>query len=392
MAPKSPKKRPLKVQAKPVRTPQEDREERARRREEERDADEDSSEDETEGGESEDLQLPGVDGLSSEELRKLMSAMEVLSKLTPDARSALNSRPLQTIARVDELSHSEQVTKIATLVDRYVEPCFDRETFDLYRSSKDLCAERPEFWSRLFAGIRPDRSEMLPSVTQYPHCSLIDLRPIKPVGDVETALKAKSKDLAQEELLFKILSKPMVPLHRMIIPALELANMPDLTAEYDDDFDPDIKRALSASSSLLRSFAIHTLALHSDLMHRRKILAMTALGASKHEAEGVRNVLDSYDRAKLKDLAEQRKERAILAGSLKRKAPEGGQRRGKGGGRGRGRNRYRNREGDSSPQHSRGKDSGGEKADYSAEKSSKDGSNKSTSTPKKKPFQRGKGK
>ena len=153
MAPKSPKRRPLKVQAKPVGTPQGDREERARRRGEERDADEDSSEDETEDGESEDLQLPGVDGLSSEELRKLMSAMEVLSKLTPDARSALNSRPLQTVARVDELSHSDQVSKIATLVDRYVEPCFDRETFDLYRSSKDLCAERPEFWSRLFAGI-----------------------------------------------------------------------------------------------------------------------------------------------------------------------------------------------------------------------------------------------
>ena len=48
--------------------------------------------------------------------------------------------------------------------------------------------------------------------------------------------------------------------------------------------------------------------------------------------------------------------------------------------------------GDSSPQQSRGKDSGGEKVDYSAEKSSKDGSNKSTSTPRKKPFQRGKGK
>ena len=61
-------------------------------------------------------------------------------------------------------------------------------------------------------------------MSEYPHCSLIDLRPVKPVGDVEMALKAKSKDLAQEELLFKILSKPMVPLHRMIIPALELAN------------------------------------------------------------------------------------------------------------------------------------------------------------------------
>ena len=124
-------------------------------------------------------------------------------------------------------------------------------------------------------------------MTQYDHCPLIDLQPVKPVGDVETALKAKPRDQAQDDLLFKLLSKPMAPLHRMIIPALELANMPNLTKDYDDDFDPDIKRALWASSSLLRSFANYTLALHSDMMHRRKILAMTALGASKHEAEGV---------------------------------------------------------------------------------------------------------
>ena len=48
MAPKSPKRRPLKVQAKPVVTRREEREERRRRHDEERDADDDSSEDETE--------------------------------------------------------------------------------------------------------------------------------------------------------------------------------------------------------------------------------------------------------------------------------------------------------------------------------------------------------
>ena len=127
------------------------------------------------------------------------------------------------------------------------------------------------------------------------------------------------------------------------------------------------------------------------MMHCRKILALTALGASKHDAEGVKNVLDSWDRAKLKTWAEERKERAILAGSLKRKAPEGGKRK-KGGGRGNNRNRYRNREDDSSPQQSRGEGSGGDKAEHSAEKSSKDGSKKSTSTPRKKSFQRGKDK
>ena len=61
---------------------------------------------------------------------------------------------------------------------------------------------------------------------------------------------------------------------------------------------------------------MHTLALHSDFMHRRRILAKTALGASKQEAEGAKNVLDSWDRAELKTLADQRKERAILAGNL----------------------------------------------------------------------------
>ena len=388
MAPKSPKRSARKVVARSVITP---RDERARRRDDERDADEDDDQDEIEAEATAVLPFQGVDGLTSEEMRRFSDAMQIWSKLTPDARSALNSIPLQAVTRADEITHEDQVNRIASLIDNYIEPCFDRETFDMYRASKNLCDERPEFWARLFAGIRPERPELLPSVTQYEHMRLFDLRPIKARGDVEQALKSKPRDQALDELLFSVLSKPMAPLHRMIIPALELANMPDLTAEYDDDFDPEIKRALSASSSLLRSFALHTLALHSDLMHRRKILALTALGVSKHEAEGGKNVLDSWDRAKLKTWAEEKKERTILAGSLKRKAPEGGRRR-KGGGRGNNRNRYRNREDDSSPQKSRGEGSGGENAEKSAEKGSKDGSKKSTSTPGKKSFRWGKDK
>ena len=119
---------------------------------------------------------------------------------------------------------------------------------------------------------------------------------------------------------------------------------------------------------------------------------MTALGASMHEAEGAKNVLDSRVRAKLKTWAAERKERAILDGSLKRKAPEGGRRR-KGGGRGKDRFNRRDREEGSSPRQSRGESTGGDKAEQSAtKKGSKDGSNKSTSTPGKKMFPRGKGK
>ena len=110
---------------------------------------------------------------------------------------------------------------------------------------------------------------------------------------MEAALKAKPRDQVQNDLLFKLLDEPMRPLHRLIIPALDYVNMPDLTKDYDDDFDRDIKRALNVSSTLPRGFAMYTLALHSDMMHRRKVLAKTALGASKHEAEGAKNILGS---------------------------------------------------------------------------------------------------
>ena len=101
------------------------------------------------------------------------------------------------------------------------------------------------------------------------------------------------------------------------------------------------------------------------------------------------NPSSTRDLADMKAIAAERKKKAILAGNLfKRKVPEGG-RRWKGGGRGNSRNRHRNREDDSSPQQSRGESSGGDKAEQSAEKGAKDRSNKSTSTPRKKPFQRG---
>ena len=105
MAPKSPKRAALAVSAKRAETP---RSERARRRQDERDADEDDDADETEEEEeSEDLHLQGVDGLSTAELRKLKDGMDILNKLTPDAISALASRPLQTVAQVEEMDHGE---------------------------------------------------------------------------------------------------------------------------------------------------------------------------------------------------------------------------------------------------------------------------------------------
>ena len=149
MAPKSPKRAALTVSARHAETP---RSERARRRQDERAADEDDDADETEEEEeSEDLPFHGVDNLSTAELRKLKDGMDILSKLTPDAISALNSRPLQTVTQVEFLDHGDEVSHISTLIDRHIAPSLDRKTAAIYRGSKDLYDEPLEFWSRILS-------------------------------------------------------------------------------------------------------------------------------------------------------------------------------------------------------------------------------------------------
>ena len=103
MAPKSPKRVTPAITAKRAETP---RDERARRRDDGRAADEDDDADEIEDEESEDLHLHGMDNLSTAELRKLKDGMDILNRLTPDAISALTSRPLQTVAKVEPVSYT----------------------------------------------------------------------------------------------------------------------------------------------------------------------------------------------------------------------------------------------------------------------------------------------
>ena len=143
MAPKSPKRTTPKVTAKRAETP---RSERACRREDERDADEDDDADETEEEEeSEDLRLQGLDALSTAELRNLSSAIGTRDKLTPDAISALTSRPSQTVQQVEDLDRGDEVSHLNTLIDRHIAPAFDRKTAEIYRGSKDLYNEPLEF-------------------------------------------------------------------------------------------------------------------------------------------------------------------------------------------------------------------------------------------------------
>ena len=62
----------------------------------------------------------------------------------------------------------------------------------------------------------------------------------------------------------------------------EISNLED----YDEDFPEEIRQELDAQKQLLRCFAIYTLALHSDSVHRRKMCSFTAHGLSEDEASG----------------------------------------------------------------------------------------------------------
>ena len=47
--------------------------------------------------------------------------------------------------------------------------------------------------------------------------------------------------------------KPVKPLLRLAIPALELIHLPDITEEYDDDFLQENRRELDAQNQQMRS-------------------------------------------------------------------------------------------------------------------------------------------
>ena len=109
-----------------------------------------------------------------------------------------------------------------------------------------------------------------------------------------------------------------------------------------------------------------------------------ALGLTEHEASDTTSFLDEHDMALMKAVVEQRKERTVLAGGLlKLRAPnQGGRQRGGGRGNTRDNRRDTSEQDRFSSRQSRGKSTsgGGDEAEQSTSKGSKDGSNKSTST------------
>ena len=172
-----------------------------------------------------------------------------------------------------------------------------------------------------------------------------------------------------------------------------MISLPDIADQFSDGLPKEIEPELTAQKRLLQCFATYTLALHSDIVQKRRLASLTALGMTQDEVIGTQFLLDAHDMQLMKNTVARRKDKAVLAGVAGLRKPlikkKFQNKFGDRNGRGRGGD---NRNEDS---QSRERDNKGDDGKDEASQGSKDGSShKSTSIPGKAKgkFQRGKGK
>ena len=127
-------------------------------------------------------------------------------------------------------------------------------------------------WNRIFSGIRPSAPEMLPDISVYAHNALLDWRPNKVTPDTVAAFRSRTKEATTDDVLFKLQEKPLAKLMRLVSPAFEMISLPDLAGQFSGGLPKEIEAELTAQKRLLQCFATYTLALHSDIAQKRRLL------------------------------------------------------------------------------------------------------------------------
>ena len=138
------------------------------------------------------------------------------------------------------------------------------------------------------------------------------------------------KQQAIDECLKSLSDKQIRPLCRIAMSALDLGStdLPEL------DKPDEVKAHVDKMQTALIRVSQYIFMLHSDVVHRRKLAALTAMGMRDHEAAQSHRdaLLDEQDFALMKSVNDRRREFASLRAQLQTKP-------GKGKGRGRGRGR-----------------------------------------------------
>ena len=325
--------------------------------------------------------VPRGDPASVAALAELKS---LLDRFPPETLQALVTRPASVTRPLQEEERRSASLRLLDCVDSDVYHLLDEAArLRLDDARADITYADQKFWTGIFESVRP-ATDAKPDLSDYPHSQLVDFRPKKVPADVTNAFRSNAKLSATDDVLRDLHDKQIRPLTRLAMTALDLAQE-DLPSRKEDLVD--YARVAKQSLTL---FAQYVLMLHSDIVYRRKMASMMAIGLTEAEATGAPSLLSNEDRDKMKAVVESRKQISALQSGLgKRKRPAG-----RGTGRGRGGRRTWGGRGDSEGGSRDGKSRDeGDGAKESTDRSSKDSSeNQSQSTPAKgarKSFQRG---
>ena len=128
---------------------------------------------------------PGIDA-SISKLR------DVFAVLPPDATQALLKMPHAVTWPLRISDRLAAVEDLQEVVNNQLFDLLDDSTRALFEKFADLTAEDASFRYRLFSGVRPESSELLPDLsTVTPHRTMLDFRPRKVSPDVPAAFRSR---------------------------------------------------------------------------------------------------------------------------------------------------------------------------------------------------------
>ena len=243
--------------------------------------------------------------------------------------------------RAAQPTRAEKSERLRSIVDEHLQDLLTENALLSYTESwHELADADARSWSSIFSSFRPS-AEFKPDLSQFPFHDLVDFRPKQTNPESTEVFKRFPKQQAIDECLKSLSDKQIRPLCRITMLALDLGStdLPEL------DKPDEVKAHVDKMQTALIRVSQYILMLHSDVVHRRKLAALTAMGMKDHEATQSHRdaLLDEQDFALMKSVNDRRREFASLRAQLQTKPGKG-----KGRGRGRGRGADRGRQSDSS--------------------------------------------
>ena len=221
--------------------------------------------------------VPRGDPDSADALAELKA---LLDRFPPSTLQALVTRPATVVRPLQDEERRSASRKLLDCVDADLYHLLDESARLRIDDARDeIEFADPKFWTAIFESVRPS-TDAKPDLSDIPHSQLVDFRPKKVPAEVTAAFRSNSKLSATERALRDLHDKQVRPLARLAMAALGWVQ-DDMRVRKEDlaDYAKEAKASLTL-------FAQHVLMLHSDIVYRKKMASMVAIGLTEAEAIG----------------------------------------------------------------------------------------------------------